>query len=81
MKFIMISYVEAVEKIRKVLQKWHIRYLQIEASPKKIHRVEKDLLRFVVKLTTELGFDLKDPLPSATWNALGKETLCRVHIL
>ena len=44
----MISYVETLEKIEKV-----------EASPKKNRSVEKDPVRFGVKVMVELGFDFK----------------------
>ena len=78
MKFIMISYVEAVKKIRKVLQKWHIRYLQIEASPKKIHKSWEGFVKICYQIDDRIGVWLKrsfakchlkctrqrDPLPS-----------------
>ena len=37
----------------------HIRCLQIEVSQKKNRSIEKDSVRFEVKETIELGFDLK----------------------
>ena len=37
----------------------HVRPLQTEACPKKNRSVEKDLVRFGVKVTVELGFDFK----------------------
>jgi hypothetical protein len=57
---VMISYVEAViKKLRRFRTSCHVRCLQNEASPKKIHRVEKDPVRFGIKLTVELGFNFK----------------------
>ena len=37
----------------------HVRCLQTEVSQKKNHSVEKDSVRFGVKVTIELGFDFK----------------------
>jgi hypothetical protein len=56
---VMISYVEAVIKKRRFRISCHVRCLQTEASPKKNHTVEKDPVRFRVKLTVELGFHFK----------------------
>ena len=38
---------------------YHVRPLQTEASPKKNRSVEKDPVRFGVKVTVELGFGFK----------------------
>ena len=37
----------------------HVRYSQTEVSQKKNLSVEKDSVRFAVKVTVELGFDFK----------------------
>ena len=56
----MISYVEAVvKKLRRFHTIYHVRYLQTEVSQKKNRSVEKDLVRFGVKVMIELGFDFK----------------------
>jgi hypothetical protein len=36
----------------------HVQWLEMEISPKKFHRVEKDVVRFVVKVT-KFEFDIK----------------------
>ena len=46
-------------KFRRFRTIFHVRCLQTEASPKKNRSVEKDLVRFGVKVTVELGFDFK----------------------
>ena len=56
----MISYVEAmVKKLRRFRTISHVRYLQTEVSQKKNRSIEKDSVRFEVKVTIELRFDLK----------------------
>ena len=47
------------KKLRRFRTICHVRPLQTEASPKKNRRVEKDPVRFGVKVTVELGFDFK----------------------
>jgi len=41
------------------LQFFHLPCLQIEISAKKNHRVEKDVVRFGVRVTIEFGFDFE----------------------
>ena len=56
----MISYVETlVEKLRRFRTICHVLCLQNEVSQKKNRSVENDSVRFRVKETIELGFDLK----------------------
>ena len=56
----MISYVEAmVKKLRRFHTISHVRCLQTEVSEKKNRSVEKDSVRFSVKVMIELGFDFK----------------------
>ena len=38
----------------------HVRCVQTEASQEKNRSVEKDLVRFGVKVTVKLGFDFKN---------------------
>ena len=47
------------KKLRRFRTICHVRPLQTEASPKKNRSVEKDPIRFEVKVTVELGFDFK----------------------
>ena len=47
------------KKLRKFRIIFHVRCLQPEASPKKNRSVEKDSVRFGVKVTVELGSDFK----------------------
>ena len=47
------------KKLRRFRTICHVRPLQTEASPKKNQGVEKNLVRFRVKVTVELGFDFK----------------------
>ena len=47
------------KKLGRFLTICHVRRLQTEASPKKNRSVEKDLVRFAVKVTVELRFDFK----------------------
>ena len=47
------------KKLRRFRTICHVRPLQTEASPKKNRSVEKDPVRFRVKVTVELGFDFK----------------------
>ena len=57
---LMISYVEAmVKKLRRFCTICHIRCLQTEVSKKKNRSVEKDSIRFGVKVTIQLGFVFK----------------------
>ena len=57
---IIISCTESmVKKLRRFRTSYHVRSLQIEASPQKIHIVENELFRFQVKVTGELGFNFK----------------------
>ena len=56
----MISYVEAVVKNWECFAQFYMYdCLQNEASPKKNRTIEKNLIRFGVKVTIELGFDFK----------------------
>ena len=56
----MILYVEAVvKKERRFRTIYHVRCLQTEVSQKKNRSVEKDSVRFGVKVMIELGFDFK----------------------
>ena len=48
------------KKLRRFHIICHVRCLQTEASQKKNPNVEKDSLRFVVKVTVELGFDFQN---------------------
>ena len=50
---------ETEKKLRRFRTICHVRRLQTEASPEKNRSVEKDPVRFRVKMTVELGFDLK----------------------
>ena len=57
---VMISYVEAVVKnLRRFRIICHVRCLQTETSQKKNRSVEKNSVRFGVKVTFELGFGFK----------------------
>ena len=57
---LMISYVKAVvKKMRRFRKICHVRCLQTEVSQKKNHSIEKDSVRFGVKVMIELGFDFK----------------------
>ena len=57
---LMISYVEAVVKNWECFAQFYMYdCLQNEASPKKNRTIEKNLIRFGVKVTVELGFDFK----------------------
>ena len=47
------------KKLRRFQTISHVRCLQIELSQKKNRSIEKDSVRFEVKETIELGFDLK----------------------
>ena len=47
------------EKIEEVLHTLSRTYIQINTSSKKNQRVEKDLIRFGVKLMVELLFEFK----------------------
>ena len=47
------------KKLRRFRIIYHVRRLQTEASPKKNRSVEKDPVRFGVKVTVELEFDFK----------------------
>ena len=47
------------KKLRRFRTICHVRPLQTEASPKKNHSVEKDPVRFGVKVMVELRFDFK----------------------
>ena len=47
------------KKLRRFHTICHVRCLQIEVSKKKNRSVEKDSVRFRVKVMIELGFDLK----------------------
>ena len=47
------------KKLRRFRIICHVRRLQTEASPKKNQGVEKDLVKFGVKVTIELRFDFK----------------------
>ena len=47
------------KKLRRFRTICHVRRLQTEASPKKNQGVEKDLVRFEVKVMVKLGFDFK----------------------
>jgi len=47
------------KKLRRFCTSYHICSLQIETSPVKIHRVEKESFRFHVKVTVELVFGTK----------------------
>ena len=47
------------KKLRMFHTIYHIRCLQTEASQKKNHSVEKESIRFEIKVTVELGFDFK----------------------
>ena len=47
------------KKLRRFRTICHVRPLQTEASPKKNRSVEKDPVRFEVKVTVELRFDFK----------------------
>ena len=47
------------KKSRRFRTIYHVRPLQTEASPKKNRSVEKDSVRFRVKVTVELRFDFK----------------------
>ena len=60
MRFVKISYVEAVvKKLRRFRIICLVRCVQTEASQKKNRSVEKDLVGFGGKVTVELGFDFK----------------------
>ena len=57
---LMISYLEAVvKKLRKFRTICHVWCLQTKVSQMKNRSVEKDSVRFGVKVTVELGFDFK----------------------
>ena len=47
------------KKLRRSRKISHVRCLETEVSQKKNHSVEKDSVRFGVKVTIELGFDFK----------------------
>ena len=47
------------KKLRRFRTIYHVRCLQTEVSQKKNRSVEKDSVRFGVKVMIELGFDLK----------------------
>ena len=47
------------KKLRRFRTIYHVRCLQAEVSPKKNRSVEKDSIRFGVKVTIELRFDFK----------------------
>ena len=47
------------KKLRRFHIICHVRCLQTEASQKKNRSVEKESVRFGVKVTVELGFDFK----------------------
>jgi hypothetical protein len=58
--YLMISYVKAV--VKNANEFWifcHVRWLEIEKSPMKFHRVTKDMVRFVSDATFKLHFDFK----------------------
>ena len=62
---LMISYVEAMVKtLRRFCTICHVRCLQTEVSQKKNRSVEKDSIRFGVKVTVESWFDFKTFLPA-----------------
>ena len=48
------------EKLEWVSQFCHVRCLQMETSARKNQRVEKDAVRFGVKVTIKFGFDFKN---------------------
>ena len=56
---ITISCGDYGKKLGRFCKIWHVCWLQIEVSPKKIHRIENDSLRFRVKVMIKLGFDFK----------------------
>ena len=58
-KYLMISYVEAVLKIWVGFAILSLTCLQIEIFAKKNQKVEKDVVRFGVRVTIEFGFDFK----------------------
>ena len=58
-QYLIISYVEAVVKNWVGFVIFHIQCLQMETSPEKIRRFEKDAVRFGVKVTVEFEFDFE----------------------
>ena len=48
-----------VKKLRRFCTIYHVRFLHNQASPKNNSRVEKDLVKFEVKVIVEFGFDFK----------------------
>jgi hypothetical protein len=57
--YLMTSYVKAVVKIWMRLNIFNVRWLEIETSPMKFHRVIKDTVRFARDTTFNLSFDFK----------------------
>jgi hypothetical protein len=54
-----IIYVDYGKELSEFRIFIHVQWLQMEISPKKFHRIEKDMVRFVVKMTIKFEFDFK----------------------